>query len=63
LRKEKDILACLDHELKQQGFVGSTEIPRLVFLSLYTALVRKAVSVVIKGPTASGKSFAVESAL
>ena len=63
LAKAKDILACLDAELRQQGFVGETDIPRLVFLAMYSRWLPDPTSVVVMGPTSSGKSFAVRSAL
>jgi hypothetical protein len=63
LRSEKDILSHLDKALDATGFVGATSIPRLVFLAIYTRWFETPVSVIVQGPTGSGKTTAVERAL
>mgnify|MGYP001485621546 CR=1 FL=1 len=60
---ETDILGALDKELRQHGFGGSTDIPKLVYLSAYTALFDDPVSLLIKGPSGSGKSYALHAGL
>lgn len=63
LLTQPSILAALDDELRQQGFAGSTDVPKLVFLCLYTRFFRKPVSLAIKGPSGSGKSYALHAGL
>lgn len=63
LAKSTSILSKLDQDLKKYGFAGSTIIPRTVFLATYTRVFSQPVSVVIKGPSSSGKSFALKAAL
>lgn len=63
LGHEDNILGALDRELQQHGFGGSTTIPKLVFLSTYTALFDEPVSLLIKGPSGSGKSYALHAGL
>lgn len=60
LAKSKDILALLDQDLRKNGFAGSTAISQLVFLSLYTRVFKRPVSMLIKGASGSGKSFALK---
>lgn len=59
LALENSILSVLDRSLKDHGFTGPTHIPRLVFLSFYTRILEKPVSLIIKGPSGSGKSFSL----
>ena len=49
--------------MKKHGFAGSTGIPKLVFLSTITRMFKRPVSAVIKGPSSSGKSFALRAGL
>jgi hypothetical protein len=63
LLKEKSVLSALDEELKAQGFAGSTDVAKLVFLSAYTRHFADPVAMVLKGPTSSGKSFALDAGL
>lgn len=63
LARQHSILEVLDKELRQTGFAGSTKIPSLVYLCLTTRFFEKPVSLVIKGPSGSGKSFALNAAL
>ncbi|RQH12748.1 hypothetical protein [Bradyrhizobium sp. RP6] len=57
------ILQQLDYDLRTSGFAGKTNIPQLIYLSAITAAFEKPVSVVIKGESGSGKSFALQSGL
>jgi hypothetical protein len=59
LARCKSILSVLDQDLKKYGFAGSTNIPLTIFLATYTRIFPQPVSVVIKGPSSSGKSFAL----
>src|SRR5689334_58626 len=63
LAENRSILSALDLQLKAHGFAGSTHIPQLVFLAAYTRIFDNPVSLVIKGPSGSGKSFALQSGL
>lgn len=63
LASRESILSAVDEELRLQGFAGPTEIPKLVLLSLYTRFFDQPVSLVIKGPSGSGKSFALHAGL
>ncbi|CAN5272222.1 hypothetical protein BH10PSE9_BH10PSE9_00590 [soil metagenome] len=57
------VLGVLEDELRQQGFAGPTDVPKLVLLCLYTRFLEKPVSLVIKGPSGSGKSHALHAGL
>jgi hypothetical protein len=63
LKHRSSILEALDDELRLRGFAGPTEVPKLVFLCLYTRFFGKPVSLVIKGPSGSGKSYALHAGL
>lgn len=63
LANRESILEALEDELRQRGFAGPTDVPKLVFLCLYTRFFEKPVSLVIKGPSGSGKSYALHSGL
>src|SRR5215204_564791 len=60
LANKTNIFAHVRHRLLTTGFAGPTTIPELVFLSLYTRFLPRPVSLVIKGPSGSGKSFALK---
>jgi hypothetical protein len=62
LANERSILDVFEASLRECGFSGSTNIPKLAFLALYTRM-RDPVSLVIKGPSGSGKSYALKAAL
>jgi hypothetical protein len=57
------ILTSLEYKLRRMGFAGSANIPQLIYLCLQTRRFGKPVSLIIKGPSGSGKSFALSSAL
>ena len=63
LANQTSILSLLSHELIQSGFAGSTDIPELVVLSMYTRFFENPVSLVIKGPSGAGKSFSLQAGL
>jgi hypothetical protein len=63
LLKASSVLDVLEEEIRDRGFVGSADLPKLVFLCLYTRHFDHPVSLVIKGSSGSGKSFALKSAL
>lgn len=53
------ILDHLEQEVQEQGFAGSAEIPKLVYLTLLTGVFAKPVSLLIKGPSGAGKSYSL----
>jgi hypothetical protein len=63
LLEQNRILDCLEEELRKLGYSGSTNISKLIYLCLNSRFSEKPSSAVIKGPSGSGKSFALSSAL
>ncbi len=63
LLEAPDILSELDTLLGQLGLVGENSTARLLYLALTTRLLEEPVSVVLKGPSSSGKSFITETVL
>lgn len=63
IAESESILDKLEGELRLQGFAGPTDLPKLVFLCLATRFSDKPVSLVIKGPSGSGKSFSLHAGL
>lgn len=57
------ILDELEREIRNHGFAGPTSIPKLIYLALLTGMLERPVSVVIKGPSGSGKSFSLDAAM
>lgn len=57
------ILDRLSGELTKSGYAGSTKIPKLILLSMYTRYLNQPVSLIIKGPSGAGKSFSMHAAL
>lgn len=57
------ILDELEREIRKQGFAGPAGIPKLVYLTFVTGKFDKPVSLVIKGPSGSGKSFSLNAAI
>ena len=60
---QQSILDVFEKELRTQGFVGSADVPKLVFLCLQTRHFDQPVSMVIKGSSGSGKSYALKMGL
>jgi len=54
-----NILQELENNLRAHGYVGDTRPAKLVYLTLVSTLLPEPVSLVIKGPSGSGKSFAL----
>jgi hypothetical protein len=63
LAESESILSKLDGDLRKHGFAGSTDIPKTVFLATYTRMFSQPVSIAIKGPSSSGKSFSLKAGL
>lgn len=57
------VLDELDKEIRKRGFAGPTDIPKLAYLVFVTGMLERPVSLVIKGPSGSGKSFSLDAAL
>jgi hypothetical protein len=58
-----DILAEFAHELKCCGVVGETKNAKIIYLALVSRLLRRPVSVAVKGPSSGGKSYTTETVL
>ena len=54
-----NILQELENNLRAHGYVGDPRPAKLVYLTLVSTLLPEPVSLVIKGPSGSGKSFAL----
>ena len=63
LSNSNNVLAELENDLRFLGFAGPADLPKLIYLVMQTRLSPKPVSLVIKGPSGSGKSFALSQVL
>lgn len=63
LAQEHDILGSFTDQLRERGFVGRTDTPKLVFLVLVSRLLARPVSLVLHGLSSAGKSYNVDSVL
>lgn len=69
MNNDIEILNCsspielLREQLTESGYAGSTDIPVLIYAALVTNIFARPVSLLIKGPSGSGKSFSLNSAL
>jgi hypothetical protein len=61
LAKTVSILDEFALELERLGVVGERRIAKLLYLALTSRLLRKPISVAVKGPSSGGKSYTVES--
>tara|TARA_R110000787_G_C13426094_1_gene445260 strand:- start:1638 stop:2819 length:1182 start_codon:yes stop_codon:yes gene_type:complete len=59
LANSPNILSVLENVIQDRGFAGTADIPKLVYLTLLTGMLEKPVSLVLKGPSGSGKSFSM----
>src|SRR5262249_13659503 len=60
---EPDILTRFGKAIEGAGLVGETNNAKILYLALTSRLFEKPVSVAVKGVSAGGKSFTVESVL
>lgn len=60
---KQSVLDELEREIRKQGFAGPASVPKLVYLTLLTGMQETPVSLVIKGPSGSGKSFSLNAAI
>ena len=63
LAVEEDILGKFGQALEAAGVVGVQHHAKLLYLAVTSRLLRRPVSVAVKGPSSGGKSFLVESVL
>ena len=63
LAQNPDILEEFHKDICRIGLVGEEKISKTLFLSLVSRFLDRPVSDIVKGPSAGGKSFAVESVL
>lgn len=57
ISKLHDIPLILEGYIQKQGFAGPAHIPLLSYMTLLTGMLPRPVSLLIKGPSGSGKSF------
>lgn len=58
-----DILGVFQKTIQQIGLVGEERNATLIYLAVTSRLLDKPISIVVKGPSSSGKSFLVEKVL
>jgi Primase C terminal 2 (PriCT-2) len=63
LLQEPDILDRFGKAVQKRGLIGETNNAKILYLTLTSRLFERPVSVVIKGVSAGGKSFTVETVL
>jgi hypothetical protein len=63
LAREPDVLARFAADLRRAGLVGVTKEAKLLYLSTTSRLLARPISLAVKGTSASGKSFLVETTL
>jgi hypothetical protein len=63
LAKEPNILERFVKAMHQLGAVGEDRASQLIYLALVSRLLDRPVSVVVKGPSAAGKSYTTENTL
>jgi hypothetical protein len=63
LAEETDILGRFVAELSRSGVAGESTIAKLLYLALTSRLLKRPVSVALKGPSSGGKSYLVERVL
>lgn len=62
LAASASILDEVEREIHKRGFAGPADLPKLVYLVFLTGILERPVSLVIKGPSGSGKSYALAAA-
>jgi hypothetical protein len=63
LLRSQNLLYDFGLQLTEFGFAGDTKYAKLIYLIVTSRLTDKPISVVVKGPSSSGKSFLVEQVL
>lgn len=59
IASKESILDELAGAIEKNGYAGDSAIPKLAYLVLLTGMLTKPVSLVIKGPSGSGKSYSL----
>ncbi len=63
LATHPNILEIFDQELEKSGVVGVQSEAKILYLTLTSHILNKPISIVIKGPSSTGKSYLVENVL
>lgn len=63
LASDRDILGRMEASLKQSGVVGEIRNAKLIYLALTSRVLKRPVSLAIKGVSSGGKSFVLERVL
>jgi hypothetical protein len=63
LAKSEDILSKVIEAVQAAGLVGEERTVKLIYLAVTSRLLRRIVSIAVKGPSSGGKSFLVETVL
>jgi hypothetical protein len=63
LAKSEDILSKVVEATRASGLVGEERAVKLIYLAVTSRLLRRIVSIAVKGPSGGGKSFLVETVL
>jgi hypothetical protein len=63
LAERVDILSYFSQTLASLGVAGESRTAKLIFLGITSRLLKKPVSIAVKGPSSAGKSFTVERVL
>ena len=63
LAQSSNILGLFENAVDASGLVGLAKAAKLIYLALVTRFFQNPVSVVLKGPSSAGKSFAVKQVL
>ncbi len=63
LARSANILAEFDRALEMVGLVGERRVAKLIYLAVTSRLLDRPVSTAVKGPSAGGKSYTVQSVL
>jgi len=63
LARNPDILELVADKLERDGVAGERRLLKLLYLAVTTRLLERPVSITVKGPSAGGKSYIVESTL
>ena len=63
LAEQPRILECFAEDLEKAGVVGVRKLAPLLFLAVVTRVLKRPVSIAVKGPSSGGKSYLVEQIL
>jgi hypothetical protein len=63
IAKSRDIIDRFHRELKASGVVGEERLIKLLFVAGHSRLLDRPISLIVKGPSSTGKSYVTEQAL